>query len=105
MKRRVRTGSGFRAQGVVERKFPNRNPDVTDWFRLEGSGFGNFSREWIGNVATVCADRNVPRTGRLETHINHLFRPLLPPLLSAFTVLRFCFVLCLESERVVRVGA
>ena len=105
MERRVRTGSGFRAQGVVERKFPNGNPDVTDWFRLEGSGSGNFAREQIGNVATVCADRNVPGTGRLETHINHLFRPLLPPLLSVFTVLRFRFVLCLESERVVRVGA
>ena len=105
MERRVRTGSGFRAQGVVERKFPNENPDVTDWFRLEGSGSGNFARERIGNVATVCTDRNIPETGRSETHINHPFCPLLPPLLSVFIVLRFRFVLCLESERVVRVGA
>ena len=56
MERRVRTGSGFRAQGAVERKFPNGNPDVTDWFRLEGSGSGNFAQERIGNVATVGAD-------------------------------------------------
>ena len=62
MERRVRTGSGFRAQGAVERKFPNRNPDVTDWFRLEGSGSGNFAWERIGNVATVCADKNIPGT-------------------------------------------
>ena len=105
MERKVRTGSSFRAQGVVERKFPNGNPDVTDWFRLEGSGSGNFARERIGNIATVGADENIPGTGRSETHISHPFRPLLPPLLSAFIVLRFRFALCLESERVVRVGA
>ena len=105
MERRIRTGSGFRAQGAVERKFPNGNPDVMDWFRLERSGSGNFARERIGNVATVCADKNGPGTGRSETHINHPFRPLLPPLLFVFIVLRFRFVLCLESERVVRVGA
>ena len=105
MERRVRIGSGFRAQGAVERKFPNRNPDVTDWFRLEGSGSGNFARERIRNVATVCADKNIPGTGRSETHISHPFRPLLPPLLSVFIVLRFRFALRLESERVVRVGA
>ena len=34
MERRIRTGSGFRAQEAIERKFPNGNPDVTDWFRL-----------------------------------------------------------------------
>ena len=33
MERRIRTGSGFQAQGAVERKFPNGNPDVTDWFQ------------------------------------------------------------------------
>ena len=32
MERWVKTGSGFRAQGAAERKDPNRNPDVTDWF-------------------------------------------------------------------------
>ena len=105
MERRVRTESGFRAQGAVERKFPNGNPDVTDWFRLEGSGSGNFARERIGNVATVGADENIPGTGRSETHISHPFRPLLPPLLSVFIVLRFRFVLRLESERMVRKGA
>ena len=105
MERRVRTRSGFRAQGAVERKFPNGNPDVTDWFRLEGSGSRNFAQERIGNVATVGADKNISGTGRLETHISHPFRPLLPPLLSVFIVLRFRFALCLESERVVRVGA
>ena len=105
MERRVRTGSGFRIQGAVERKFPNGNPDVTDWFRLEGSGSGNFARERIGNIAMVGADENIPGTGRLETHISHPFRPLLPPLLSVFIVLRFRFALCLGSERVVRVGA
>ena len=105
MERRVRTGSSFRAQGAVERKFPNGNPDVTDWFRLEGSGFGNFARERIGNVATVGVDENIPGTGRSETHISHPFSPLLPPLLSVFIVLHFRFALRLESERVVRVGA
>ena len=105
MERRIRTGSGFQAQGAVERKFPNRNPDVTDWFRLQGSGSGNFARERIGNVATVGAYENIPGTGRLETHISHPFCPLLPPLLSVFIVLRFRFALRLESERVVRVGA
>ena len=105
MERRVRTRSGFWAQRAVERKFPNGNLDVTDWFRLEGSGSGNFTRGRIGNVATICADKNVPGTGRSETHINHPFHPFLPPLLSVFIVLRFRFVLCLESERVVRVGA
>ena len=105
MERRVRTGSGFWAQGAVERKFPNGNPDVMDWFRLEGSGSGNFAREQIGNVATVCVDKNIPGTERSETHISHPFRPLLPPLLSVFIVLRFRFALRLESERVVRVGA
>ena len=52
MERWVRTGSGFRAQGAVERKNPNGNPDVTDWFRLEerapeispGNGLGTSQR-------------------------------------------------------------
>ena len=56
MERRIRTGSDFRAQGAVERKFPNGNPDVTDWFWLEGSGSKNFARERIGNVAMVGTD-------------------------------------------------
>ena len=57
MERWVRTGSGFRAQGAVEWKNPNGNPDVTDWFRLEERGSGNFAREWIGNVTMVARMR------------------------------------------------
>ena len=103
MESRVRTGSGFRAQGAVERKTSNGNPDTTDWFRLEGSDSGNFAREWTGNVATVGADENVPGTGKAEPHISHSFSPPLPHLLFFFIVC--CFALRLESERVVRVGA
>ena len=105
MESRIRTGSGFRAQGVVERKTSNENPDTTDWFRLEGSGSGNFARERIGNVATVGANENVSGTGRAEPHISHPFSPPLPHLLSVFIACCFCFALRLESERVVRVGA
>ena len=105
MESRVRTGSGFRAQGAVERKTSNGNPDTTDWFRLEGSDSGNFARERIGNVATVGADENVPGIGRAEPHISHSFSPPLPHLLSVFIACCFCFALRLESERVVRVGA
>ena len=105
MESRIRTGSDFRAQGAVKRKPPNRNPDITDWFWLGLRGSGNFARERIGNVATVGTDENVPETGRSEMHISHPFSPLLPPLLSVFIVLCFCFALRLESERVVRVGA
>ena len=95
MERWVRIGSGFRAQGAVERKVPNENPDVTDWFRLEGRGSGNFARERIGNVATVDTDENIPGTEGLERHISHPFCPLLPHLLSASFVLciRLCFAL------------
>ena len=103
MESRIKTGSGFRAQGAVERKTSNRNPDTTDWFRLEGSDSGNFARERIGNVTTVGTDENVPRTRRAELHISHSFSPPLPHLLSVFIVC--CFALRLESERVVRVGA
>ena len=105
MESRIRTGSGFRAQGAVKRKTSNGNPDTTDWFRLEGSGSGNFARKWIGDVATVGADENVPGTGRSEMHISHPFSPLLQHLLSIFLLLYFQFVLRLESERVMRVGA
>ena len=105
MESRIRTGSSFRAQGAVKRKTSNGNLDTTDWFRLEGSGSGNFARERIGNVATVGADENVPGTGRSETLISHPFSPPLPHLLSVFLLLCFQFVLHLESERVVRVGA
>ena len=76
-----------------------------DWFRLGLRSPGNFARERIGNVTTVGADENVPRTGRSETHISHPFSPLLPPLLSVFIVLSFRSDLRLESERVVKVGA
>ena len=105
MESRIRTKSDFRAQGAVERKTSNGNPDTTDWFRLEGSGSGNFARERIGNVETVGADENVPGTGRAEPHISYPFSPPLPHLLYVFIACCFCFALRLESERVVRVGA
>ena len=105
MESRIRTGSGFRAQGAVKQKTSNGNPDTTDWFQLEGSGSGNFTWEWIGNVATVGTDENGPGTGRSEMHISHPFSPPLPHLLSVFLLLCFQVVLHLESERVVRVGA
>ena len=105
MESRIRTGSSFRVQGAVKRKTSNGNPDTTDWFRLEGSGSGNFAREQIGNVATVGTDENVPGTGRSEMHISHPFSLPLPHLLSVFLLLYFQVVLRLESERVVRVGA
>ena len=105
MESRIRTGSGFRAQGAVKRKTSNGNPDTTDSFRLEGSDSGNFARERIRDVATVGTDENVPGTGRSEMHISHPFIPPLPHLLSVFLLLCFQFVLRLESERVVRVGA
>ena len=103
MESRIRTGSGFWAQGAVERKTSNGNLDTTDWFRLEGSDSGNFARERIGNVATVGVDENVLGIGRAELHISHSFSPSLPHLLSVFIVC--CFALRLESERVMRVGA
>ena len=84
MESRIRTGSGFRAQGAVKWKTSNGNPYTTDWFWLEGSGSGNFTRERIGNVATVGTDENIPGTGRSEMHINHPFSPLLPHLLFVF---------------------
>ena len=105
MESRIRTRSNFRAQEAVKRKTSNGNPDTTDWFRLERSGSGNFARERIGNIATVGTDENVPGIGRSETFISHPFSPPLPHLLSAFQLLCFQFVLRLESERVVRVGA
>ena len=105
MESRIRSGSGFRAQRAVKRKTSNRNPDTTDWFRLEGSGSGIFARERIGDVATVGTDENFPGTGRSEMHISHPFSPPLPHLPSVFLLLCFQFVLRLESERVVRVGA
>ena len=105
MESRIRTGSSFRAKGAVKRKTSNGNPDTTDWFRLEGSGSGNFAQERIANVATVGTDENVPGTGRSEMHISHPFNPPLPHLLFVFLLLCFQVVLRLESERVVRVGA
>ena len=89
MESRIRTGSGFWAQGAVKRKPSNGNPDIMDWFRLGVSSSGNFARERIGNVATVGADENVPGTGRSEMHISHPFSPLLPHLLSVFMLLCF----------------
>ena len=95
MERRIRTGSGFRAQRAVERKFPNGNPDVTDWFRLGKGGSRNFARERMENVATVGSDVNVLGTGRAEPNISHPFRPPLPHLLSAFIVC--CFPIMLRE--------
>ena len=91
----IRTGSGFRAQGAVERKTFNGNPDTTDWFRLEGSDPGNFARERIGNVTTVGTNENVPGTGRAEPHISHSFSPPHPHLLFVFicVLFSFCFAL------------
>ena len=95
MESRIRTGSGFWAQGVVEQKTFNGNPDTTDWFRLEGSDSRNFARERIGNVATVGVDENVPGTGRAKPHISHSFSPPHPYLLSVFicVLFSFCFAL------------
>ena len=87
MERRIRTGSGFQAQGAVKRKFPNGNPDVTDWFRSERSGSGNFARERIENVATVGADENGLGTEESGTAYK-------PPLLPSFPTFSFCFIAC-----------
>ena len=95
MERSVRTGSGFRAQGAVERKFPNGNPDVADWFRLRKGGSGNFAWERMENVATVGTDVNVRGIGRAEPNISHPFRPPLPHLLSALIVC--CFAIALRE--------
>ena len=95
MERRIKTGSGFRAQGAIKRKSSNGNPDVTDWFRFRKDGFGNFARERMENVATVGTDVNVPGTGRAELNISHPFWPPLPHLLSAFIV--YCFAIALRE--------
>ena len=87
MESRIRTGSSFRAQGAVKRKFPNGNPDVTDWFRSGGSGSGNFTREQIENVATVGADENGPGIEESGT----AYKPPLPPSSPTFA---FCFIAC-----------
>ena len=97
MESRIRTGSGFRAQGAGERKNFNGNPDTTDWFRLEESDSRNFARERIGNVATVGADENVPGTGRAEPHISHSFSPPHPHLLSVFICVLFLFCFALRE--------
>ena len=97
MESRIRTGSGFRAQGAVERKTFNGNPDTTVWFRLEGSDSGNFAWERIGNVTTVGADENVPGTGRTEPHISHSFSPPHPHLLSVFIYVLFSFCCALRE--------
>ena len=87
MERRIRTGSGFRAQGAVKRKFPNGNLDVTDWFRSGRSGSGNFAQERIENVATVGADENGPRIEESGT----AYKPPFPPSSPTFA---FCFIAC-----------
>ena len=88
----IRTGSGFRAQGAVEWKTFNGNPDITDWFRLEGSDSGNFARERIGNVATVGADETVPGTEESGTAYKPFLQPSSPTLAFCFH-LRFVFIL------------
>ena len=95
MERRIETGSGFRAQGAIERKFPNGNLDVTDWFRLGKGGSRNFAQERMENVATVGTDENVLGTRRAEPNISHPFQPPLPHLLSAFIVC--CFAIALRE--------
>ena len=87
MESRIRTGSGFRAQGAVKRKFPNRNPDVTDWFRSGGSGSGNFAWERFENIATVGTNENGPGTEESGT----AYKPPLPPSSPTFA---FCFLAC-----------
>ena len=87
MESRIRTVSGFRTQGAVKRKFPNGNPDVTDWFRSGRSGSGNFARERIENIATVGADENGLGTEESGT----AYKPLLPPSSPTFA---FCFLAC-----------
>ena len=87
MESRIRTGSGFRAQGAVKRKFPNGNPDVTDWFWSGRSGSENFAWERIENVATVGADKNGLGTKESGT----AYKPLLPPSSPTFA---FCFIAC-----------
>ena len=87
MESRIRTGSGFRAQGAVKRKFPNGNPDVMDWFRSGRSGSGNFAQERIENVATVGADENGPGIEESGT----AYKPPLPPSSPTFA---FCFLAC-----------
>ena len=80
---------------MVERKFPNGNLEVIEWFRLRFGGSGNFVHERKGNVSTVGTDVNVPRTGRAETHINHPFRSFSPTLAFCFHVFMIftCFAL------------
>ena len=90
MESRIRTGSGFRAQGAVKRKTSNGNPDTMEWFRLEGSGSGNFARERIGDVATVGAHENNP--GNRE--IGNAYKPPLQPSSSTFA---FCFLVVVLS--------
>ena len=87
MESRIRTKSSFRAQGAVKRKFPNRNPDVTDWFRSGKSGSGNFARDWIENVATVGADENGPGIEESGT----AYKPPLSPSSPTFS---FYFLAC-----------
>ena len=90
MESRIRTGSDFRAQEAVKRKFPNGSPDVTDWFRSGRSGSGNFARERIENVTTVGADENGPGTEESGT----AYKPPLPPSPPTFA---FCFHCVLSS--------
>ena len=84
MESRIRTGSGFRSQGAIKRKTSNGNPDTMDWFRLEGSGSGNFAQKRIGDVATFGAKGE--HSGNRE--IGNAYKPPLQPSSSTFA---FCF--------------
>ena len=73
---------------MVERKFPNKNPEVMEMFWLRFGGSRNFTRERKGNVSMVDMDVNVPGTGRAETNINHPSDLSAPHLFSSLS----CFL-------------
>ena len=84
---------------MVERKLPNRNPEVTELFRLWLGGFGNFARERKANVSMVDTDVNVPGIGRAETDINHPSDLSSPHLLSSLSYFHTSLLLCCFALR------
>ena len=105
MESRIRTGSGFRAQGAVKWKFPNGNPDVTDWFRSGEAALETSPENGLRTSQRLALMRTVQEQRRVELHISLPFRPPLPHLLSVSLHAIYVLLLRLESERVVRVGA